>query len=93
MSVLFQIPDAVSNSIGGNIPWLVVGIILFILAAVAIFFLKNIIANTILGVIGWLILTYVFNIGLPFWASLVVSAIFGLAGLGVLVVLAVLQII
>ncbi|QQR92578.1 MAG: hypothetical protein IPJ89_05535 [Candidatus Iainarchaeum archaeon] len=85
--------DIVQNAISGDISWLFVGIAFFIVAAMLLFFLKNLIVNTILGVIGWAILTYVFQLQLPFWASLIVSAIFGLAGLGVMVILAFLGIV
>lgn len=91
MTLLLQAPDAVaqtiSNSISGNISWLLIGVVLFIAAAIVIYFLKNIVVNTILGLVGWGIVTYFFHIELPFWASLAVSAIFGLAGLGAMVVL------
>ncbi|MBM3282274.1 MAG: hypothetical protein FJY86_02960 [Candidatus Diapherotrites archaeon] len=97
MNVIFQTPEAVTqtitNSIAGNISWLLIGIVFFIIAAMIVYFLKNIIVNTVLGLMGWGLLTYMFHIDLPFWASLVVSAIFGLAGLGVMVVLTVLGII
>ena len=66
---------------------LAAGIGLIIAAALVFFFLKKIVVNSILGVIAWLLLNFVFNVQLPFWASLVVSIIFGLAGIGVLLVL------
>lgn len=97
MSLLFQTVEsagsAIQNTITGNPSWLVLGIGLFIAAAIVIFFLKNIIVHTALGLIGWAILTYVFHLNLPFLASLVASAVFGLAGLGAIVVLTVLGII
>lgn len=96
MSLLLQATDVaatVANSVSGNWSWLAIGIGLFIAAAIVIFFLKNIIVNTILGLIGWGIVTFILHIQLPFWASLIVSAIFGLAGLGAMVVLAVLGIV
>lgn len=96
MFPFFQAPDAIAsvqNSITGDPSWFVVGIVLFIAAVLVLHFLKNIVVNAILGVIGWAILTYVFHVNLPLLASLVVSAVFGLAGLGVLVILAFLGII
>lgn len=97
MAFLFQIPTTVpaeiTNSISGNVSWLLIGIVLFIAAAIVIYFLKNIVINTALGLVGWGLLTYVFHIDLPFWVSLVVSAIFGLVGLGAMVVLGFLGII
>jgi len=71
----------------GDWKLLVFGIIL-IIGAIAIFmFLKNLIVNSIAGVIVWAIVVYVFGIKLAFWPSLVVSAIFGLAGIGTLLIL------
>jgi hypothetical protein len=84
---------AVQNAISGNISWLLVGIAFFVIAAMLFFYLKNLVVNTILGILGWGILTYVFHLQLPFWASLIVSAVFGLAGLGAIVVLAFLGIV
>ncbi|MEW6294870.1 MAG: hypothetical protein AB1467_01070 [Candidatus Diapherotrites archaeon] len=78
---------AVSNVLAGNWMILLAGII-FIIAAVVIFFvLKHLIANTVLGLIAWAIIHFVFHIELPFIATLIVTVIFGLAGLGVMVVL------
>lgn len=97
MTLLFQAAEAaagaIQNTIVGNPSWLVLGIGFFIVAAAAIFFLKNILVNTVLGIIGWAVLTYVFQVNLPLLPSLVVSAIFGLAGLGVMLVLTVLGIV
>jgi len=67
---------------------LAVGIVLIIAAVLVIFFLKRIIINSILGLIAWGLLYYVLGIKLPFAASLAVSIIFGLAGIGVMLVLA-----
>jgi TRAP-type mannitol/chloroaromatic compound transport system permease small subunit len=85
--------DQITNTISGNISWLLIGIVLFIAAAIVIYFLKNIVANTVLGLIGWATVTYFFHISLPFWPSLLVSGIFGLAGLGAMVVLSALGIV
>ena len=71
----------------GNPAVLATGIGLVIVAAVVFFFLKKIIVNSILGVIAWAVLTYVFQIQLPFIQSLAVSVIFGPAGIGVMLVL------
>ena len=65
-----------------------VGGIVLVVAAVLIFiFLKKIIVNSILGVAAWAILTFVFHVELPFIPSLAVSIIFGLAGIGAMLVL------
>ncbi len=71
----------------GN-PTILVGGIVLVIAAVLIFlFLKRIIVNSILGIAAWLLLTYVFQVELPFWPSLAISIIFGLAGIGAMLVL------
>ncbi len=71
-----------------NDPAALIAGVIFIAAAIAlILFIKKILVNSILGVVAWAILTFVFQIKLPFWASLIVSVIFGLAGLGVLLIL------
>lgn len=66
---------------------LIAGIALVIIAVIAFFLLKQILVNSVLGLVAWVILNFVFNIHLPFWVSLIVSIVFGLAGLGVLLVL------
>lgn len=97
MTMIFQtaedVTTSITNSISGNVSWLLIGIALFVAAAIVIYFLKNIVVNTALGLVGWIILTYFFHVNMPFWASLIVSAIFGLAGLGAMVVLGFLGII
>ncbi|HLC37014.1 MAG TPA: hypothetical protein VJK05_05415 [archaeon] len=82
-----------ANLVAGNFPVLAIGVILIILTLVILNFLKNVVINSVLGVIAWLIITFVFplfgvQVQLSFFPSLVVSAIFGLAGMGVLLVLA-----
>lgn len=96
MTLLLQAAETtqtIANSVSGDWSWLVVGIALVIGAFLVFTMLKNLVVNTILGLIGWGIAVYLFNIQLPFWASLVVSAIFGLAGLGAMIVLAFLGIV
>ena len=82
--------DAAGNAalnLAGN-PAILIGGIILIVAAVVIFFLiKKIIINSLLGLGAWLILTYVFHVQLPFFPSLAVSVIFGLAGIGAMLVL------
>ena len=66
---------------------LIIGIIL-IVAAVAIFvLLKKIIVNSIAGLIVFGIVHFVFGVNLPFIPTLIVTAIFGLAGIGVMMIL------
>jgi hypothetical protein len=69
-------------------PWLLAGAIILVIAAIIIaLVLKKIIVNSLLGIIAWGLLKLVFGVSLPFWASLIVSAIFGLAGIGVMLIL------
>lgn len=96
------VPDSVLNSLGegaaenvgnaalqlaGNPAILIGGIVLVVAALVIFFFLKKIVINSILGIAAWAVLTYVFQIQLPFIPSLAASIIFGLAGIGAMLVL------
>ncbi len=74
-------------NLAGNPAILIGGIILIAGALVIFFFLKKIIVNSLLGVGAWVVLTYVFHVELPFIPSLAVSVIFGLAGIGAMLVL------
>gem|GEM_PF-1743687 len=75
------------TGLAGKPEILVIGIALVIIAIVMIFFIKKIIINSILGLIAWAVLNYYFKIQLPFIPSLAVSLIFGLAGVGAMLVL------
>ena len=66
---------------------LIFGIIFIILAVIILFFLKNILLNSIVGVVGFLVCNFILGIKLPIWATIVVSAIFGVAGLGSMLIL------
>ena len=66
---------------------LVVAIVLIVVTLLLLFFLKKIIINTVLGLIVWGIVTYIFKIQLPLIPSFVVSAVFGPAGIGVILLL------
>jgi len=66
---------------------IIIGIILIIITIVIIKFFKNIILNSVIGVVGVLILNFIFGIKLPFIITLIASAIFGAAGLGIMLVL------
>lgn len=67
--------------------YLVYALGLIILTVIFIKVLKNVIVNSIVGVVGLLFFYYVLNIKLPFIITLIVTAIFGPAGLGVMLVL------
>ncbi len=74
-------------NLAGN-PVVLVGGIVLVIAAILIFlFLKKIIINSVLGIAAWAILMFVFQVELPLVPSFAVSAIFGLAGIGVMLVL------
>ncbi len=82
----------------GGISILILGVVLILATIVLLALLKRIIVNSILGIIAWLIVSYIFPIfglklSIPFWPSLIVSIIFGLAGIGSMLVLAFLGII
>ncbi len=82
----------------GNLGWIVLGIVLIVATIAIIYLVKRVVVNSVIGLIGWLLITFGLpmlgiEITLPFVPSLVVSAVFGLAGLGVMIILAVLGII
>lgn len=67
--------------------WIAAAVGFVIATILIILFIKKVIVNSILGLIGWAIAVYVFHLPLPFWISLVASALFGLAGVGVMILL------
>lgn len=96
--VLEQVPNSLGEGTAGTVVQttqqflgdpviLAAGIVLIILAAIIFFYVKQLVVNSALGIIAWLVLNYGFNVQLPFWASLVVSILFGLAGVGAMLVL------
>ncbi|MEM4598299.1 MAG: hypothetical protein QW400_01265 [Candidatus Diapherotrites archaeon] len=76
-----------ASSFAGKPEILAIGIVMIIAAVAVIFFIKKIIINSLLGLIAWAIIKFAFNIELPLVAGLIVSAIFGLAGVGAMLVL------
>lgn len=91
---VLEVGNAVAQSAGGiisfvegNFGMLALGIVLIIAAIVVIFFLKNIIINSVIGIVIWAIAVYIFQVNLNFWLSLIISIIFGPAGIGVLLFL------
>lgn len=73
--------------LAGNPMVLAGGIGLVIAAILVILFIKKVIINSILGLIAWGVVYFGLGIKLPLAASLAVSVIFGLAGIGVMLVL------
>ena len=74
--------DFVSN------PWVLIGgIILIIIAVIVLGALKNLLLNSIIGAFGFLVCYFLFGIKLPLLPTIIVSAIFGPAGLGTVLIL------
>ena len=75
------------------IPWagnywiLIAGLALIVVAIVLFFVVRKIFINSILGLLVFGIVKFVFNIDLPLIPAVVVSLVFGLAGIGSLLVL------
>ena len=86
-STASETANAIAMVGAGNISLLVGAIVLIIIAVLLVLLLKRIIVNSLLGIVAWAIVKYIFGIQLPFWASLIVSAIFGLAGIGAMLIL------
>ncbi|MEM0359941.1 MAG: hypothetical protein QXK06_01210 [Candidatus Diapherotrites archaeon] len=68
--------------LAGNPAILATAIALIIVTVLIIVFLKKIIINSILGLIAWALVFFVFQIEMPLIPSLVASIVFGLAGIG-----------
>ncbi len=66
---------------------LAVGIALIGITVLLLGLLKNIILNSIFGALGFLLCYFVFGIKLPIAITLIISALFGPAGLGVMIIL------
>ena len=75
------------NFLAGNWAVLAAALGLIIATVLILTQLKHVIVNSVLGVIAWAVLVFVFKVQLEFIPSLVVSAIFGLAGIGVILIL------
>lgn len=71
----------------GDLGTLLLGALLVIVALVVIFVLKRILENAIIGTLGFLILKFVLGVNVPFIPGLIISLLFGLGGLGVLLIL------
>lgn len=73
-----------SGSVLGIPTWQVAGISIgFIIAAILLLLLlKRIIENIILGLVAWAVVAFVFHIELPLIPTFVLTIVFGLAGIG-----------
>jgi len=90
---LFGNLTAFASLVQGNWFFLILGIVLIAATIAILYFLKQIIVNSLVGVVAWALITYALpffgvNLSLPFLPSLIVSAIFGLAGIGAMMVIA-----
>lgn len=74
-----------------NLAWdwkvLAAGVVLIIAAVLVFLFIKKLIVNSILGVIAWAVLVFGLKIEMDLIVTLIVSAVFGLAGVGVILLL------
>jgi hypothetical protein len=69
-------------------PTVLIAAVIFIAITIfLLFFLKKVIANSIIGGILWAISVFIFHAELPLLPSFVISVIFGPAGLGAMIVL------
>ena len=66
---------------------LIIGVVLIIATVLLLLFLKKILVNSLSGLVLWAIATFVFHVDLPFYASLIVSLVFGPAGICTLMIL------
>jgi hypothetical protein len=73
--------------IANNPAILIGGIALIIIAIALVLFIKQIIVNSILGIIALGIIHFVFHVELPLLPAVIISAIFGLAGIGAMLLL------
>ncbi len=82
-----SVSGAAQNVLAGDWGIFLMGLGLVVAAVLVFTFLKKLIINSILGLVAWAIAVFVLKIQLPFWLSLIASAIFGLAGVGVMLLL------
>lgn len=68
------------TSVAGNWTYLIAGIVLLIAAFIVIYFVKNLVANAIGGIIALLVAKFIFGVAIPLNGLTIVVTIFG--GLG-----------
>ncbi|MFH1663648.1 MAG: hypothetical protein ABH986_02475 [archaeon] len=76
-----------ASSFIGDPSVLVIGIVLIIAAVILFMVIKKVLVNSIAGLIVLGIVKFVFGINLPFIPALIITAIFGLGGIGAMLVL------
>ena len=86
-SVVREVSGAYSLLPQGDLGTLLLGGVLVLAALVIVFLLKRILENAVIGVVGFLLLKYFLDLKISLVAGLIISLLFGLAGLGVLVIL------
>ena len=75
------------SNLAGNLLVLVLGVALIGATVVLVGYLKNVLANSLIGLVTWAVLHFLFQVQLPLVPSIIVSAIFALGGIGVMLVL------
>jgi inhibitor of the pro-sigma K processing machinery len=79
-----------------SLPWWALAILLIVLAVVVLKFVKKILVNTVLGLIALFVINWLgspYGVKIPInVVTVVVSALLGLAGVGALIILALLGI-
>lgn len=63
------------------------GVVLIAAALILVFVLKRIVVNSILGIIALVVAKFLLGVDLPLVPTLIVSIIFGLAGVGTMLLL------
>ena len=71
----------------GNPAVLIIAIILIGVSIFLFFFLKRILVNSLIGLVIWGIVTFIFPVNLPFIPSFIISVLFGAAGIGTMLIL------
>lgn len=89
-NIMLLIPEEVTvntSKLIHNPKFLLIGVGLIVLAVIILLLLKNIILNSIIGVLAFLACNFLLGIKLPFFLTIVASAIFGLFGVGIMLLL------
>ncbi len=79
--------QALTTTLAGNWTTLLLGLGLIAATVILVGYLKNLLANSVIGLVVWAVLHFLLHVQLPLVPSLVVSALFGLAGIGAMLVL------
>ncbi len=83
-----NVPSAAGEVVQA-VPWdlIIFGVVLVVVGIILLFLLKRVIENIVLGLIGWAVVQFVFGISLPPLQTFIAIVLFGLAGLGTMVVI------